>query len=136
MPDSRAVTIFIPEHLLRGVFITESPGHLPGLYRLAQWIGSVAFIVHKGWCYIRGKDAGPYIYHVGLQLQATVFKWPEDVKFVKDDKGALRQRDLSPLSTEQRSTARMDLYAWLNLSEEEERSMWDWHLLPHKRGHE
>jgi hypothetical protein len=30
----------------------------------------------------------------------------------------------------------MDLYAWLNLSEEEERSMWDWHLLPHKRGHD
>ncbi|KAL4947952.1 hypothetical protein BDW69DRAFT_189715 [Aspergillus filifer] len=174
MPDSRAVTMFIPEHLLRGVFVTESPVHSPGLYHLAQWIGWVAFTVHvvtlgmvqlatqlyvialmviptvlicygfgcddsrlwKGWCWIRGKDAGPYVYHVGPQLQATVFEWPEDVEFVKDDKGALRRRDLSPLSAEQRSTARMDLYAWLNLSEEEERSMWDWHLLPHKRGHD
>lgn len=174
MPDSRAVTMVIPEHLLRGVFVTETPVKSHSLYHLARWTGWIAFTVHvvtlgmaqlatqlyvialtviptvlicygfgcddsrlyKGWCWLRGKDAGPYIYHAGPQLQATIFEWPEDVEFVKNDKGVLRRRDLTPIPADKRSNARMDLYAWLNLSEEEEKSMWDWHLLPHTRGHD
>ncbi|KAI9368949.1 hypothetical protein BJX61DRAFT_546030 [Aspergillus egyptiacus] len=179
MPDSRAVTMFIPEHLLRGVFVTESPVASPGVYRLAQWIGWVAFAVHivtlgmaqlatqlyvivitviptvlvcygfgcddsrlyKGWCWLCGQTAGPYVYQAGPQLSATVFEWPEDVEFAKDSKGVLRRWDSLAVPTHgtgsnQRSTARQDLYAWLNLSSEEERSLWDWHLLPHRRGHD
>ncbi|KAF3484332.1 uncharacterized protein GIQ15_03656 [Arthroderma uncinatum] len=174
MPDSRAVTMFIPEHLLRGVFVTETPVRSPGVYRLAQWTGWVAFTVHvvtlgmaqlatqlyvvtvtviptvlicygfgcddsrlyKGWCWLWGEYAGPYIYDAGPQLRATVFEWPEDVEFTKDCKGVWRRRDPLPISADKRTTARQDLYAWLNLSDEEQRSLWDWHLLPHTRGHD
>lgn len=179
MPDSRAITMFIPEHVLRGVFVTESAVRSPGVYRMAQWVGWMAFTVHivtlgmarlatqiyviaftviptvlicygfgcddsrvhKAWCWLRGRDAGPYIYQAGTQLRATVFEWPEDVEFATDNKGVLRRWDALVESTpgagcKKRSTARQDLYAWLNLSSEEQKSLWDWHLLPHTRGHD
>ncbi|KAL4779397.1 hypothetical protein BJX76DRAFT_365258 [Aspergillus varians] len=174
MPDSRAVTMFIPEHLLRGVFITETPVHSPGLYRVVQWVGWVAFTVHvvtlgmallatqlyvigltviptvlicygfgcddsrlrKGWDKVWNNTSEPYIYWAGTQLKATVFEWPEDAEFIRDNNGALCRRDPGPIPREKRSTARQDLYVWLNLSEEEKRSLWDWHLLPHRRGHD
>ncbi|KAL4815265.1 hypothetical protein BDW67DRAFT_164780 [Aspergillus spinulosporus] len=174
MPDSRAVTMFIPEHLLRGVFVTETPVRSPEIYRLIQWTGWVAFTVHvvtlgmaqlatqlyvvalmviptvlisygygcddsrieKGWRWLWGEESAPYVYHAGPQLKATVFEWPEDVEFARDGKGVLYRRDPAPIPLDKRSTARQDLYAWLNLTEEEQRSLWDWHLLPHKRGHD
>ncbi|KAL4878458.1 hypothetical protein BJY04DRAFT_221179 [Aspergillus karnatakaensis] len=174
MPDSRAVTMFIPEHLLRGVFVTESPVHSPGLYRMVQWTGWVAFTVHvvtlgmahlatqlyvialtviptvlicygfgcddsrlqNGWNRLWSDSPEPYVYLAGSQLKATVFEWPEDMEFTKNDKGVMRRRCPDPVSREKRSTARQDLYAWLDLSSEEERSLWDWHLLPHKRGYD
>lgn len=177
MPDSRAVTMFIPEHLLRGVFVTETPVRSPGVYRMAQWIGWVAFTVHvvtlgmarlatqlyviaftviptvlicygfgcddsrvhKAWCWLRGQDVGPYVYQAGPHLSATVFEWPEDVEFATDKRGVLRRWDELAVQNggpgcKKRSTARQDLYAWLNLTSEEQKSLWDWHLLPHTRG--
>lgn len=174
MPDSRAVTMFIPEHLLRGAFVTETPVQFPTLYRLAEWIGWIAFTVHvvtlgmaqlatqlyvivitviptvltcygfgcddsrlyKGWRWLLGADAGPYVYNAGPHLKATVFEWPEDVEFTRDKKGIIHRRAPLPIPADKRSTARQDLYAWLNLSDEEQKSLWDWHLLPHKRGHD
>ncbi|KAL4911357.1 hypothetical protein BDW74DRAFT_164878 [Aspergillus multicolor] len=174
MPNSSAVTMFIPEHLLRGVFVTETPVRSPSIYRLTQWTGWVAFTVHvitlgmaqlatqlyvvaltviptvlicygfgcddsrinKGWRWLRGKEAQPYVHQAGPQLRATVMEWPEDAEFEKDSQGVLRRRDPGRMPRDKRSTARQDLYAWLDLTEEEQGSLWDWHLLPHKRGHD
>lgn len=177
MPDSKAVTMFIPEHLLRGVFVTETAILSPGLYRLAQWFGWTVFTVHvvtlgmahlatqlyiialtviptvltcygfgcddsriyAWWRGLWDKDVRqPYIHWAGAELKATVFEWPMDVEFSKDETGKIhrRKRDGAVVPRGKRSTARMDLYAWLNLSDEEQRSLWDWHLLPHQRGHD
>ncbi|KAL2865282.1 uncharacterized protein BJX67DRAFT_359133 [Aspergillus lucknowensis] len=174
MPDSRAVTMFIPEHILRGVFVTEAPLRSPRVYKVVQWAGWVAFVVHvvtlgmvhlatqlyvvgliviptvlicygfgcddsrieRGWRSLRGEQAKPYIYRAGPQLKATVFEWPEDVEFGRDGKGALYRRELAYIPPEKRSTARQDLYAWLDLTGQEQRSLWEWHLLPHVRGHD
>lgn len=174
MPDSRAVTMFIPEHLLRGIFVTETPLQSPNVYRLARWIGWVAFTVHvvtlgmaqlatqlyvimitvvptvlscygfgcddsqlyKQWRWLVEGHVRPYIYNAGTNLRATIFEWPEDVEFARDNKGVLHRCDPLPIPADKRSTTRHDLYAWLNLSDEEQKSLWDWHLLPHKRGHD
>ncbi|KAL2808787.1 hypothetical protein BJX63DRAFT_19998 [Aspergillus granulosus] len=179
MPNSQAVTMFIPEHLLRPIFVTDTTPGSPALYRLVRWAGWVAFTVHVvtlgmamlatqlyiiaimvastvltcyGWgcddsrlakwwrAWRQGEEtpAQPYLYRAGLHLTATVFEWPQDMEFARDSmSGAISRRYLSkPIPPSQRSKARMDLYAWLNLSVEEEKSLWDWHLLPHPREHD
>ncbi|KAJ5421473.1 hypothetical protein N7491_009918 [Penicillium cf. griseofulvum] len=174
MPDSRAVTMFIPEHLLRPVFVTDVYPLSPWMYRIAQWMGWVSFMVHvvtlgmanlatqlyviatmiiptilicygfgcddsrifKEWRRFHHNDGSlPYVYWAGERLKATVMEWPQGVEFVKNGEGTIcRRNPLVPTSRTQRSTARQDLYAWLNLSVEEQKSLWDWHLLPHTRG--
>ncbi|KAJ5817099.1 hypothetical protein N7447_009332 [Penicillium robsamsonii] len=174
MPDSRAVTMFIPEHLLRPIFVTDVYPLSPWIYRIAQWIGWVSFVVHvvtlgmanlatqlyviaimiiptilisygfgcddsrifKGWRkFHNNDDSPPYIYWAGKRLKATVMEWPQEVEFAKNSEGTINRRDpLVQVSRTQRSTARQDLYAWLNLSAEEQKSLSDWHLLPHTRG--
>ncbi|KAL4906350.1 hypothetical protein BDW74DRAFT_190268 [Aspergillus multicolor] len=174
LPDSRLVTMFIPEHLLRGVFITETGVRSPGLYRLAQWAGWLSFTIHvvtlgmahlatqlyvigltviptvlicygfgcddsriyKGWQGMWQDTKEPYIYRVGRQLTATILEWPEDVEFGRGHDGKLYRKMNLASPQERRSTARQDLYAWLDLTEEEQKSLWDWHLLPHTRGHD
>ncbi|GIK05564.1 hypothetical protein Aspvir_009677 [Aspergillus viridinutans] len=176
LPDSRLVTMFMPEHLIRPVFVTDTTPSSPWVYRLAQWVGWVAFCVHivtlgmaqlatqlyvvvimvlstvlicygfgcddstlyKWWHQARYGDApSSYSCWVGTYLRATVSEWPSDFEFVRGKDGAWSRRLASDfLKREQRSTARQDLYAWLDLSPEEMRSMSDWHLLPHRRDHD
>lgn len=174
MPDSRLVTMFIPEHLLRPIFVTDVTPSSLGLYRLVQWMGWAAFSVHivtlgmaqlaaqiyvvvvmvtstvlvcygvgcddsrvyKWWCG-RGGDSPPlYSFWAGKGLKATVLEWPPHFEFIRTKDGSWSRR-ISPetVKQNQRSTARQDLYAWLDLSSEVN-SLSDWHLLPHRRGHD
>jgi hypothetical protein len=78
----------------------------------------------------------PYECWIGSHLKATVFEWPKDAEFdnTKGDDGVWQR--LSPNNDQKRSTRRQDLYAWLNLTAEEEDSMGKWDLLPHRRNND
>ena len=65
---------------------------------------------------------------IGSHLKATIFEWPKDFEFHQKDDGKWERQDHG-----RRSMRRQDLYAWLNLTAEEEESMGKWDLLPHKR---
>ena len=66
---------------------------------------------------------------IGSHLKATIFEWPKDFEFKQNkDNGKWERQDPGT-----RSKRRQDLYAWLNLTAEEEESMGKWDLLPHKR---
>jgi hypothetical protein len=175
MPDSRLVTMFIPEHLLRPIFVTDVTPPSMWLYRLVQWVGWVAFSVHivtlgmaqlaaqiyvvvvmvastilicygigcddsrlyKWWRERSENIAQPYVFWAGKRLKASVLEWPLDFEFTKTKVGDWSRRQSSDtVKRKQRSTARQDLYAWLDLSSEEMRSLSDWHLLPHRRNHD
>jgi hypothetical protein len=175
MPDSRLVTMFIPEHLLRPIFVTDIMPSSMWLYLLVQWVGWVAFSVHivtigmaqlatqiyvvmimvgstilicygigcddsrvyKWWRERSVNTTQPYAFWAGKRLKATVLEWPLDFEFTKTKDGIWsRRRSSDTVKRKQRSTARQDLYAWLDLSSEEMRSLSDWHLLPHRRGHD
>ncbi|KAJ0417481.1 hypothetical protein BJY00DRAFT_315776 [Aspergillus carlsbadensis] len=80
-----------------------------------------------------------YTCWIGSHLKATVFEWPTGFEFHKDKDGprggVWRFRDERDECTPgQRSTRRIDLYAWLDLTVEEEESLGRWDLLPHRRG--
>ncbi|KAL4902372.1 hypothetical protein BDW74DRAFT_158414 [Aspergillus multicolor] len=80
-------------------------------------------------------DTRAYTCWIGSHLKATVFEWPSHFEFRKIGRGTWDFRDnTDPCTHEQLSTKRMDLYAWLNLTPEEEDSLEKWDLLPHKRG--
>ena len=78
----------------------------------------------------------PYECWVGSHLKATVFQWPEDVEFEETEKGSHAWRLQEPGKVKKRSTRRQDLFAWLNLTAEEEDSLGKWDLLPHMRNHD
>ncbi|KAJ5505606.1 Aldo/keto reductase [Penicillium expansum] len=175
MPDSRIVTMFIPEHLLRPIFVTDVSPSSRWRYRLVQWVGWVAFSVHivtlgmaqlaaqlyvvvimvtstvlicygvgcddsriyKWWCEKSEGSSPPYPVWAGKRLKATVFEWPHHFEFIRSKDGSWSRRlSTDIIKRKQRSTARQDLYAWLDLSPEEMGSLSDWHLLPHRRDHD
>jgi hypothetical protein len=176
MPDSRVVTMFIPEQLLISVFVRNPTLHTHWLYHLIRWTGWVAFAVHvvaigmsqlptqiyvvaimviptvlvcfgfgcddsklyKWWQRLSDKDSShSYVFWIGSYLKATVFEWPKDVEFERDHQGKFQRiQSSATISREQRSTKRQDLYAWLNLTPEEEASLSTWQLLPHPRNHD
>lgn len=175
MPDSRLVTMFIPEHLLRPIFVTDVTPSSPVLYRLVQWVGWVAFSVHivtlgmaqlaaqiyvvvvmvtstvlicygvgcddsriyKWWRGQAEEISPPYAFWAGKRLKATVLEWPPHFEFIRAKDGSWSRRlPTETVKQNQRSTARQDLYAWLDLSSEEMNSLSDWHLLPHRRDHD
>ena len=176
LPDARLVAMFMPEHLIRPVFVADTSPRSPSIYRLVQWVGWVAFCVHiitlgmaqlatqiyvvvvmvlstvllcygvgcddsrlyKWWHQTRyGEDTFPYVCRMGKHLKATVTEWPSDFEFIRAKDGTWSRRNYSDfIKREQRSTARQDLYSWINLSSEEIRSMSDWHLLPHRRSYD
>ena len=70
---------------------------------------------------------------IGSHLKATIFEWPRDAEFKETKKGSHQWRREGPAGKGKRSTRRQDLYAWLDLSADEEDSMGKWDLLPHKR---
>lgn len=87
-----------------------------------------------------GKTRG-YICWIGSHLKATVFEWPSGLEFKRLDAHAGTAgrwqlwADYCPRGDpDQLSTRRMDLYAWLDLTVEEEQSLDKWDLLPQKRG--
>lgn len=77
-------------------------------------------------------SSGQYTCWIGSHVQATVLEWPAEVDFARDENGSWRRRQ--PQETTPRSDRRQDLYAWLNLSAEEEESLAKWDLIPHDRG--
>ncbi|KAJ5664203.1 hypothetical protein N7507_004934 [Penicillium longicatenatum] len=83
-----------------------------------------------------GGHTQAYTCHIGSHLKATVFEWPSYLEFDPRPNGVWKFRDPSAQPSAKRSglTRRQDLYAWLNLTPEEEASVSKWGLLPHKRG--
>ncbi|PYI18777.1 hypothetical protein BO99DRAFT_482359 [Aspergillus violaceofuscus CBS 115571] len=74
-----------------------------------------------------------YTCWIGSHLKATIFEWPShlDFKRVEND-WFLSDNDGECYSTV-RSNRRLDLYAWVNPTQEEEDSLIKWNLLPHRR---
>lgn len=71
---------------------------------------------------------------IGSRLRATVFEWPADVEFTRKKNSPWRRCESTEITkSSDRSTRRQDLYAWLNLTAEEEDSLSKWDLLPHSR---
>lgn len=177
LPDSRAVTMIMPEKLVIPVFTKNIISHSSNSYHLVRWVGWIAFGMHivaigmaklptqlyviaimviptvlacvgfgcddsklRKRCHRFLKRENPpnsYVTWVGSHLRATVFEWPNDVEFIKDEKTGIRRRHQSEkISPGKRSTKRQDLYAWLNLNHEEKESFETWHLLPHLRNHD
>ncbi|KAL2844583.1 hypothetical protein BJY01DRAFT_186434 [Aspergillus pseudoustus] len=80
-------------------------------------------------------DTSAYTCWIGSHLKATVFEWPSHFEFCKEASGAWKFRDENnPCHPDKRTKRRIDLYAWLDLSQEEEDSLAKWDLLPHRRG--
>lgn len=173
-PNSKVVTMFIPDELIVPVFV-RNPEVTPRKgYECAQQVGWVAFAGHvvalgmsclatqmytvvlvigssillcHGWgCddaidlrQRRNSDGNKlrraYTCLIGSRLKATVFEWPAELEFRELSPGswALRGSSTNPIIEEERSTRRMDLYAWLNLSKEQKHSLVKWNLIPHHR---
>ena len=70
---------------------------------------------------------------IGSHLKATIFQWPANVEFEKLGQDDHAWQWKPQTSGQERSTRRQDLYAWLNLTADEEDSMGKWDLLPHNR---
>ncbi|RHZ43465.1 uncharacterized protein CDV56_102117 [Aspergillus thermomutatus] len=122
-----------------------------GMTRLASQIYSIILLVlptalvcsHVGcddfrsaWLLSRNTDqqvSRPYTCWIGSYLEATVCEWPIDVEFKKDKHGSWQRRQ--PDEKAPSTSRRQDIYAWLNLSTEEEDSLARWDFLPHPRGH-
>ncbi|CAG7919583.1 unnamed protein product [Penicillium olsonii] len=75
-----------------------------------------------------------YTCWIGSYLKATIFEWPSYLEFEQSPEADWRFRtvELQP-DMISRPTRRMDLFAWLNLTDEEETSFSKWNLLPHER---
>jgi hypothetical protein len=66
-----------------------------------------------------------YTCWIGSYLKATIFDWPSDLEFEQSSEANWRFRDVSAdfePDLALKPTRRMDLYAWLNLTTEEELS--------------
>ncbi|KAL4926034.1 uncharacterized protein BDV17DRAFT_160365 [Aspergillus undulatus] len=92
---------------------------------------------------VRDGDTRVYTCWIGSHLKATVFEWPTGLEFrrvemglgtVGDDGGEWAFWDPGCGRPDRLSTKRMDLYAWLDLTSDEETSLDKWDLLPHQRG--
>ena len=89
---------------------------------------------YRRWRTFSSEDMeAPYECWIGSHLKATIFEWPKEVEFKETEKGSHVWQLQCPTDVEERSTRRQDLYAWLNLTADEEDSMGKWDLLPHKR---
>ncbi|KAL5337420.1 hypothetical protein BJX70DRAFT_399723 [Aspergillus crustosus] len=77
-----------------------------------------------------------YTCMIGTRLKATLVEWRVNFEFKKSlpEAWVLCERSDST-AWEKRYARRMDLYAWLNLSQEEEDSLIKWDLIPHRRKH-
>ncbi|KAL3256203.1 hypothetical protein ABHI18_007768 [Aspergillus niger] len=175
-PDSKVVTMFIPNNLIIPVFVRTPKPRQNWLYHLFQWAGWVSFAVHVlaiGManlatqiytvalvllssiliCQKLGCDDSilghwqrklmtenvprAYCCRIGSRLKATVSEWPRDMEFRELYPKQWRLKEASDTVEQgQRSGRRMDLYAWLNLTADEEDSLWKWDLLPHQRSHD
>jgi hypothetical protein len=177
-PDSKIITMFIPDNLIVSIFVRKPRPYQNWLYLLFQWAGWASFAVHVlaiGManlatqlysvllilissiliCWKFGCDdstlgqrhrnlisdhvSPAYSCWIGSRLRATVFEWPLDMEFRRLGPGPTqwRLKDASDrIEHGQRSERRMDLYAWLNLTSDEEDSLGKWDLLPHKRCHD
>lgn len=86
----------------------------------------------------------------GTRLKAHVFQWPLEYEFVTNPKFGVGLQHNNPNLEHNPSrnkwyrlqdkkgrdrVRRQDLYAWLNLTEDELESMGKWDLFPHERGH-
>ncbi len=76
---------------------------------------------------------------IGSMLKAEVYGWPLSHEFPQDgkgdvDSGLLKGDAEYDYSQERPHSKRQWLYAWLQMSEEEQESMDKWDLFPHKRG--
>jgi hypothetical protein len=69
---------------------------------------------------------------IGSRLKAEIYEWPESYEFAKTEKEG-QQVWVNQKPTNGRSDKRMDLYAWLALSSDEDESMDKWDLFPHTR---
>ncbi|KAF4233296.1 hypothetical protein CNMCM6805_009386 [Aspergillus fumigatiaffinis] len=116
------------------------------IYTVVLIIGSSILLCHGWGCddvvdLRRRRDSDgnvvrrAYTCLIGSHLKATVFEWPDDFEFreLSPKSWALRGSCNNPASEEERSNRRMDLYAWLDLSKEQERSLVKWDLIPHHR---
>lgn len=170
-PDSKVITMFIPNKLVVPVFVRNPQPSCNQLYNFVRWIGWLAFGIHavslgmatlatqlytitliiipsilicQGFGCLdtvrpypvnfNNGDTRAYTCWIGSHLKATVFEWPSYLEFEKKSPTKWGFRDFPHTSSpDQRSARRMDLYAWLNLTAEEEDSFAKWDLLPHKR---
>ena len=79
---------------------------------------------------------------IGSMLKAEVYEWPWSHEFPHDAKGPKGNVDVPALkgdshydyNLERPVSKRQWLYAWLQMSGEEQESMDKWDLFPHKRG--
>ncbi|KAL3481018.1 hypothetical protein BJX99DRAFT_253999 [Aspergillus californicus] len=148
-PERNSRDDVIPEHLLRPTFVTDTTPCSPVRYRLVQWTVWVAFLVHI--VTLGMAKLATQIYIIALMTISTVlicsgcdcddsrvYKWWHMWRHGEKSAGCTQPyvywAGLNPTAT--RSKARMNLYAWLNLSDEEQGGLCEWHLLPHKRSHD
>lgn len=96
-------------------------------------------------------EALPYTCWIGSHLRATVFEWPKDVDFEKNndkdwelelewpgasDAPANNRSGWDfgrPSDLKEKPQRRQDLYAWLRLTHHEESSLVTWDFFPHER---
>ncbi|KAJ5380424.1 uncharacterized protein N7496_002852 [Penicillium cataractarum] len=171
-PDTKVITLFIPNELIVPVFV-KNPHPSPRLpYQIGRWMSWLAFGIHvvtvgmaslaiqiytiglllissilitRGFgCddkvrpvsvkFDGGGETRAYTCTIGSYLKATVFEWPSFLDFEEISESTWQFCKRPAKDPAKRSTRRMDLYAWLNLTAEEEESFSKWNLLPHKRG--
>lgn len=74
--------------------------------------------------------------YIGKYLKLELTTWPEAYEFYKDGRdNSIRIRGWNDDRTTQwRAERRQDLYAWLQLTPEEEAMFREWHLLPFQQG--
>ncbi|KAL3472850.1 hypothetical protein BJX99DRAFT_249369 [Aspergillus californicus] len=171
-PDSKVVTMFIPEELIVPIFVRNPEVTPRKAYEFTQWIAWAAFAIHvvtlgmaclatqlytvilvtgatvllcHGWgcddtVDLQQRDSDGnllrdrYTCAIGFRLEATVLEWPVEFEFKKTSPSSWVFRENSDSSRlQERSARRTDLYAWLNLSSEEEDSLVKWDLIPHHR---
>lgn len=86
--------------------------------------------------YLDEAGAAPVIKtcYIGSRLKAEIYEWPLSYDPAYDkNSGKLKDKEGNPSENVKRSERRRDLYAWLQLTYDEELSMDKWDLFPHTR---
>ena len=124
--EGKMVTMFIPKTMVSGCFIERPLPPNPFRYQAVRWIGWFAFSVY---IFAIGMSALlSQIYAVVVMLIPTILTV---YRFGFDDD--IIGRRLCPEFSELDSAKRMDVYASLSLTTEEEDTMLGWGLMPHPR---